>query len=112
MFIALGVVTLASSTTTHRLMVAHTAAEAAGVEAAPGSDHQGERHPGMGVHLAGACAAILAAALVVLGLVRNPARGPRATEGLIRHTVRGRHTDVADTAGVGPPRVSLCVELR
>lgn len=109
--LALGAATLIGSRTSHLSMMGHVAAEASET-AGPVGDRDGEHHPGVGVHLAGACAAILAAALVVLrsvgGFRAVADAGAKRTRPL-RQRPMG---DVVPAAGIGPPRVALCVELR
>ena len=108
--LALGAATLIGSPTSHLSMMGHVAAEASET-AAPVGDHDGDHHPGMGVHLAGACAAILAAALVVVRLVgrfSTVADADAKPTGRLGLRPMG---DVVPAAGIGPPRVALCVEL-
>lgn len=88
----------------------HVAADASEI-VAPVGEHHGEQHPGMGVHLAGACAAILAAALVVFGLCSGRGPTPAAAENLTRRLLRPI-SELGHAAGAGPPRIALCVELR
>jgi hypothetical protein len=111
LLLTLGAATLIGSQTSHRSMMDHVTAEAA--ETSPsGGDHGGEQHPGMGVHLAGACTAILAAALVVLGLRGRFGTAAVATEHLARRPGQAEVVDVVHVAGIGPPRLALCVDLR
>lgn len=109
--LALGAATLIGTSTSHRSMMSHVAAEASET-AAPVGDHDGGQHPGMGVHLAGACAAILAAALFVLALPARFGTVAAAVEKPTRRLGLRGMGDAVHAAGIGPPRLALCVELR
>jgi len=111
MLLALGAATLTGSSTAHRSMMDHVAAETGGDGATQG-DHE-DAHPGMGTHLAGACAAILAAAFVLLAMRR---RSGALTEPAEQRDVRLPSRPIAarlcGAARGEPPRLALCVELR
>ncbi|MFP5580056.1 MAG: hypothetical protein ACLGIZ_17740 [Acidimicrobiia bacterium] len=111
MLLALGAATLTGTSTAHRSMMDHVAAAAAD-SGAPDSDHE-DTHPGMGTHLAGACSAILAAALIVLAIRRKfSAVTEPAGQANVGPALRPRAARLWAAARGGPLRLALCVELR
>jgi hypothetical protein len=111
MLLVLGAATLTGMSTAHRSMMDHVAAETGGNGALEG-DHE-YAHPGMGIHLAGACSAVLAAAFVLVAMRRRsdaltePAEHPN-----VGPTVRPIAKHLWAAARGEPPRLALCVELR
>ncbi len=111
MLLALGAATLSGTSTAHRSMMDHVAAET-GANDAPEGDHEGT-HPGMGTHLAGACSAILAAAFILLAIRRRFAAMTEPTERRnVEPTLRPTAERLWEAARGEPPRLALCVELR
>lgn len=111
MLLTLGAATLTGTSTAHRSMMDHVAAETGGNGTAEG-DHE-DAHPGMGTHLAGACSAFLAAAFVLLAIRRRFAAMTEPAERRKRGpTLRPIAERLWEPARGEPPRLALCVELR
>jgi hypothetical protein len=117
-----GVLTLGFSKAGHAVVAQHMAAEAqahadvsarpsgAVVEAHERRTEHGRAHLEHGLHLLGACAAVLAAGLGLL--LRRRAGADRTATSTPLAEDRSSWSTVAAPRGLGPPaRLSLCVQL-